>query len=78
MVGNSCSHILFPMITAREKTMKPVQKKQNSMPEGVLRRRIEIANRLIRKFELRDGPGKKQLLASLREDIRRTEQAMSH
>ena len=66
------------MTTAREKTMKPVQKKQNSMPEDVLRRRIEIANKLIRKFELTDGPGKKQLLVSLREDIRRTEQAIPH
>jgi hypothetical protein len=66
------------MITAREKTMKPVQQKQNPMPEGVLRRRIEIANRLIRKFEFSERPEKKQLLASLRKDIRRTEQAISH
>ena len=58
--------------------MKTVQQTQNEMPEGILRRRIEIANRLIRKFELGDEPGKAQLLASLQEDVRRTKRALSH
>ena len=53
--------------------MKPVQQKQNEMPEDELRRRIEIANKLIRKFASSHEPGRKQLLALLREDICKTE-----
>lgn len=58
--------------------MKPFQQRKNEMPEDVLRRRIEIANKLIRKFASSDEPGKEQLLAALREDIRKTEEALSH